>query len=92
MTKLWANLTQDQIQEIVEGAGEKESRWISFIPPFFFKETLVFGGHCGLCGKWNWRWCQKGFEWTAPCKDCDVSLEETRKMIRQQVIEEKANE
>jgi len=72
--KLWRDLSSKQIKEIIDGAGERviTEHYFSRHFPFYhrYKEILVFGGHCGLCGKWNWSWCQKGFEWTGPCEDC----------------------
>jgi len=73
--KLWGDLTPEQTREIVEGAGERTIHYGHFFScsfPFIhrYKDTLVFGGSCGCCGRWNWQWCQKDWTWTAPCKQC----------------------
>ena len=62
--------TKGDIKEIREGAGKLRRRYISWRIPFLHRFNLVFGGHCGLCGKWNWQWCAEFFEWTGPCKVC----------------------
>jgi hypothetical protein len=67
-------VTEQEIQWIRERAGEKVIYYHSFSLHFPFlhrnKEVFVFGGHCGCCGRWNWQWCLKGFEWTYPCERC----------------------
>ncbi len=68
----WGNLTKEQIEEIIEGAGEKKSVEFSLSFPFIHRFTWVFGGHCGLCGKWNWQWTEKFsiLGSTYACKEC----------------------
>jgi len=62
--------TKEEIREIQKGAGKLKRRFFSLRFPFLHRLNLVFGGHCGLCGKWNWQWCEEFFEWTGPCKVC----------------------
>ena len=52
----WGNLSAKEIKDIIEGAGKK-TRWdFSWWFPFISRSTWVFGGHCGICSKWNWQW------------------------------------
>lgn len=62
--------TKEEIKEIQEGAGKIKRSYVNWRFPFLHRFNLVFGGHCGLCGKWNWQWCEEFFEWTGPCKKC----------------------
>jgi len=62
--------TKEQVDEIREGAGKRRQLYFRWRFPFIYRANLVFGGHCGLCGKWNWQWCDEGWEWTGPCKEC----------------------
>ncbi len=73
----WGNLTKEQIEEIINGAGEKKIVWWDWYSPFRHTDTLVYGGFCGLCGKWNWNWCGKGLMLTTPsCKECGIKYED----------------
>ena len=56
----WGNLTEEQIKEIINGASKKVKYEVSWRFPFVIKTTWIFGGHCGICGKWNWQWTMIG--------------------------------
>ena len=67
------SLTTEELEEIVTGAGEKTKWYFSWRFPFAYKTTWIFGGHCGVCGRWNWQWAEVGLMIvTAPCNECQT--------------------
>ena len=69
-------MTKEEIKEIVDNAGEKVKWRVDKYFPFIHKEVWVFGGICGICGKWNWQWRIKEsiFVVTYPCKECQKNI------------------
>jgi len=68
-------MNKEERLKISEAAGCKYTWSIYRSWPFIHKEKWVFGGICGLCGKWNWQWCLsiEGTIFdrvTGPCEEC----------------------
>ena len=65
-------MKKEEIENLIKEAGEKKTRRFDWYFPFIHRYTWVFGGWCGLCGKWNWQWREKySFcEATYACKEC----------------------
>jgi len=65
-------MKSEEIKKIIDNVGEKIIWSVDRYFPFIHKEIWVFGGHCGLCGKWNWQWRMKCsiLGVTYACEEC----------------------
>lgn len=74
-------MRKEECIDIINSAGQKIKWRINWHYPFVRREVWVFGGICGLCGKWNWQWrLEESFcGATYACKECQNATNKSNK-------------